>query len=191
MLSVIVTLSKGRERENEGSHAHWHVNIQADGICSRGSVASLTNLEHTSDTKLIFPFWAQSSGWICKRAWLVGEAFCEHPKGHRGSLLNWGGHYQARHSETTWKSLWWLPPGAPYVLRPLSSLCTELWGYSHETVGTSWIWGAGSPQNGCCFPSPSSPLLSHQSPSHSLLTETVITIQRKWETQVQVRFTML
>lgn len=61
------------------------------------AIASLTNLEHTSDIKLIFPFWAQSSGWICKRAWLLGEAFCEHPKGHRGSLLNWG-HYQARHS---------------------------------------------------------------------------------------------
>lgn len=40
-----------------------------------------THLRHETN----IPFWAQSSGWICKRAWLVGGAFCEHPKGHRGT----------------------------------------------------------------------------------------------------------
>ena len=72
---TVVTLSKGRERENEGSHAHWHVNIQADGIFSRPYIASLTNLEHTSDTKLIFRFGLKAvAEFVRGPDWLEGPS---------------------------------------------------------------------------------------------------------------------
>lgn len=68
------TVPRGWGGKNEKGVIHWHVNIQAGGLCSRGAVPLTDRLEQVSDTKPIFPFWAQSSGWICKvsmRAWLA------------------------------------------------------------------------------------------------------------------------
>lgn len=89
-------------------HTPTGINIQADDISSRGPTASLTSLEHTSDTQLIFPFWAQSSGCICKvsrRVWPAGEAF------RPTQRLTPEGASKPDTQDTAWKSLWWLPPG--------------------------------------------------------------------------------
>lgn len=78
MLNVYCnTVPRGWGGRNEKGVIHWHVNIQAGGLCSRGAVPLTDRLEQVSDTKPIFPFWAQSSGWICKvsmRAWLARKS---------------------------------------------------------------------------------------------------------------------
>lgn len=127
----------------------------------------------------MFPFWAQSSGWICKvsrRVWLVGEDVCEHPKGHNGSLIPASQTLQ----ETTWKSVMAATWGAFAVLWPPSSLCADSPG--PKTIHMRW-WGhpLGYGQDNpelMLLPQTNPPLLSLQSPFHSLLTETVIITQR-------------
>lgn len=67
----IVTLSKGRGRGNEGSHACGHVNIQADGIFSRpySLIDKLgTHLRHKTNIPVL-----GSKQWLNLQEGLTGQ----------------------------------------------------------------------------------------------------------------------
>lgn len=156
-------------------HIHWHVNIQADGICSWGSVNLIdkpgTSLGHKTNIPIL------------------GSKQRLNLQGHRESLagkggpsttsclgacsclfLKWGGHWRSqRVQETIRKSTWLLPPGASAASWPLSFLCTDQpWPRTvhMERCGdttNSREMGMVTP-NECCFPQSNPPLLIFPKP---------------------------
>ena len=153
MLNVYCnTVPRGWGGRNEKGVIHWHVNIQAGGLCSRGAVPLTDRLEQVSDTKPIFPFWAQSSSWICKvsmRAWLA----------RKGVPLT-GGACGCK-EQAIQKSLWWLPLGLGCIVATvLLAQSSSGWRqFTWRDAGTPRLEGEGHCNpHGCCFPQPTPPI---------------------------------
>lgn len=109
---------EGKSRKEKGIHIHWHVNIQADGICSWDSVINLidklgTNLGHKTSIPILgSKQWLNLQGQHKTLAGSAGPSPNSCRDAHRCLLSSEERSVlqSQRAQETTWKS------AAPWAL---------------------------------------------------------------------------